>query len=165
MVRHRFTLPRWLLRPLARWLIVRLMTGKTKPHQYGNIHAPDGSLYMTRGWIVRPSRWTLGWGARVHHTVRPDKDRALHDHPWRNISVVLDGWYDEELPGGYTVPRIAGEVVTRDATDWHRLAAVSDHGCYSLFITGPRTQVWGFQTPSGKVPWKEYLGIDQGAMA
>lgn len=166
MVRHRFTLPRWLLRPLAKWLIGRFVTGKTVPHERGNIHAQDGTLYMERGWIIRPSRWTFDWGARVHHTVRPDLDRALHDHPWRNISVLLSGWYDEELPGGYFVTRIPGDVVTRDAKDWHRLSAVeSDGGCYSLFITGPYEQTWGFKTPAGKAPYKQYLGIEQGGMA
>ena len=166
-------LPNWILEPLARVLIGLLEQGKLKPHRYGNIANKAGELYMERGWLVQPHWWTLGWSARVHRTVRSDSDRALHDHPWRNISVILRGFYYEAVPAvreealwGFngqelvtSIRRVAGDVVFRPAAARHRLIIPAGQEAYSLFIMGPWEQVWGFRTPEGKVEWRTYLGL------
>lgn len=173
-------LPAWITTPLANCLIGLLQAGKLAPHRYGDIQSADGSLYMARGWLVKPHWWTLGWSARVHHTVRSDADRHLHDHPWPNISVILKGVYIEHMPawpndsnvvGGfgfgltdrevtYGMLRRPGDVVKRSAIARHRLEVpFVDAGCYSLFIMGPWEQVWGFYTKMGKVEWRTYLGL------
>lgn len=46
--------------------------------------------------------------ALVHHILRSDRDRAMHDHPWENASLVLRGGYWEVAPGAaviHTAPR------------------------------------------------------------
>lgn len=168
-------IPNWILEPLARLLIGWLDGGKLTPHRYGDIRSADGSLYMARGWLVQPHWWTLGWSARVHRTERSDSDRHLHDHPWLNISVILRGWYYEEVPFWGDEARLAsmtpgremvrslrrstGDVVSRLAEARHRLVIPDGGQCYSLFIMGPWRQVWGFYPPEGKVNWREYLGL------
>ncbi|WP_051378820.1 hypothetical protein [Derxia gummosa] len=58
---------------------------------------PNIGNYMERGWLLRCDR-KKAWppfGARIHHVLRSDHDRALHDHPWWNLSWVLRGGYWE----------------------------------------------------------------------
>lgn len=167
-------LPRPLVRPLARALIWALENGHLAPHRYGNISNAAGDLYMERGWLIKPSWWTFGCGARVHKTVRSDTDRHLHDHPWPNVSVILEGGYLEETPALPENPiflltadrelvqvfsRQPGDVVVRAADDRHRLVVPEGAHCYSLFLMGPWRQVWGFYPRQGKVEWRTYLGL------
>jgi len=168
-------LPQRLTQWLADFLIGRFKAGKLHPHDEGDIVTDDG-LYMERRWLVVPRWWTLGCGARVHHTVRSDGDRHLHDHPWWNISVILRGSYFEEMPvigGGewhydkasrdwrectVSALRLPGRVVFRRAEDRHRLTIGASGGCWSLFIVGPRRRLWGFRTgPTAWQVWYEYL--------
>lgn len=170
-------LPKFITTPLADYLIGRLEAGTLIPHAEGHIARPDGSIYMVRGWLVKPAWWTFGCGARVHCTLQSDNDRHLHDHPWWNISVLLRNGYDEVMPynGGagewtwlrsigdwsevtYTRWRGAGDVVFRRATDRHRLNVAEGQPAYSLFIVGPRKRLWGFYTGPGQfTPWETYV--------
>lgn len=58
----------------------------------------DLTDYMERTWL-REKREGMRYAARVHKVLRSDEDRALHDHPWQNASIVLDGGYWEVVPG------------------------------------------------------------------
>lgn len=43
-------------------------------------------------------RWRLSTplgSLRVHHWLGSDDDRALHDHPWRFVTLVLKGGYED----------------------------------------------------------------------
>lgn len=166
-------LPQFIIRPLAKWLIGRLQAGKLLPHPEGHLMSPDGSdMYMERGVVIPPRWWTGGWSARVHGIRRSDRDRALHCHPWRNITIVLDGLMYELVPyrGDFNLfgeeitksfRRAAGDVVSRKATDRHRLLIPEGGVCYTLFITAPWQRPWGFHTAKGFVPWRKYLGIKE----
>ena len=90
--------------PVVRdWLIRR-----AQRTPYTHIHGPDGSIYMGRWWLFNPypaksdgrKRKWADWlpSARIHHIMRPDSDRHLHDHPWNARTIVLGGWYAEERP-------------------------------------------------------------------
>lgn len=57
--------------------------------------------YMERFWLVRHNEQKTNWAARIHNVKRSDHDRALHDHPWNNCSVVLRGGYWEVFPGTF----------------------------------------------------------------
>jgi hypothetical protein len=166
-------LPDFIRKPLAAWLIGRLRAGKLAPHRYGNIADAKGDLYMERGWVIKPRWWTLDCSARVHRTVRSDADRHMHDHPWFNISILLEGRYFERMPvskdGAWRadgteveagVYRSPGDIVFRRASSRHRLEVLPGEEAYSLFIMGPWQQVWGFYTgPGRKVEWRTYLGL------
>lgn len=56
------------------------------------------SDYMGRSWL-REKREGMGYAARVHRIMRSDLARALHDHPWHNASLLLQGGYWEVQPG------------------------------------------------------------------
>lgn len=109
--------------------------------------------YMIRWRLLGGAEWS---NVYLHWFHRDDDDRALHDHPWANTSVVLDGRYVEHTPEGRFL-REAGSVVTRQATDAHRLEILPGEHAISLFMTGPIIRDWGFHCPHGWRPWKEFV--------
>lgn len=92
----------------------------------------------------------------LHKIMHSDDDRALHDHPYPNVSIVLRGGYLEITPTG-CVWRLAGSVVFRRASALHRLELWPGKTAWSLFITGPRIRTWGFACPQGWRPWFEFV--------
>lgn len=124
--------------------------------------------YMQRWWIKKPARHDehqadpsikTGWGARVHRIMRSDDDRALHDHPFWNISIILRGGYFELTDTGI-IWRGVGSVVFRKAKARHRLIVPQGGEAWTLFITGPWERVWGFHPHTGFVESSKYLRID-----
>ena len=131
--------------------------------------------YMRRYWLVKPTghgehsderdMTRNQWGARVHWILKSDDDRALHDHPFDSISIVLKGGYWEHRKDGSRKWCGPGTIIRRKAEDAHRLELRVDHGwawvehvpCWSLFITGPWRRDWGFHTGYGWVYWRDYL--------
>lgn len=109
-----------------------------------------------RRWHVIPRNRFLN--IYLHHFCRSDNDRALHDHPWISLSILLSGAYMEHLQGGRRVWRRAGGLVFRRAVTAHRIVLPAASTCWTLFITGPRIRAWGFYTADGWVYWKRYLG-------
>jgi hypothetical protein len=59
------------------------------------------SDYMHRWWLVKAADDKSTRAVRVHRILRSDHDRALHDHPWENCSIILRGGYWEVVPGAY----------------------------------------------------------------
>ena len=113
-------------------------------------------------------RWHLtprgdGPGIYVHHFLRSDDDRALHDHPYASTSILLEGSYLEHLPGGVAVMRNQGETVSRDAETPHRVELLPRatgeglHPVTTMFLCGPRVRDWGFHCPQGWRPWQEFV--------
>lgn len=100
----------------------------------------------------------------LHRFLRSDDDRALHDHPWTNLSVILEGSYTEHtiLAGGIhkRTLRKAGDIVLRRAKSAHRIEL--SHGpCTTLFVTGPKVREWGFHCPdTGWIHWKDFVSVD-----
>lgn len=158
-------LRRWL-RPVAACAINAIINrAQRSPY----LHLPG---YMHRYWLLRPRAW-LPCSVRVHHILRSDTDRHLHDHPWANISLVLRGGYTEVLPVDQLQhPRLdqhpedwlqakarwAGSLVLRAARDRHRLLIEPGTSCWTLFIMFGKQRAWGFHTPEGWVWWRDYLG-------
>ena len=112
--------------------------------------------YLLR-WFVIPRNPVFN--IYLHCFLRSDDDRALHDHPWMNCSILLDGRYVEhQIEAGGIHRRHQ-----RQAGDWYvrwsgRLAhriELTDGPCWTLFITGPRYRKWGFHCPDkGWVHWR-----------
>lgn len=101
-----------MLKTIANWLLRRAIRTP-----YFHLYHADGSTYMERFWLVpfgnstKHGCWTATWrqpftwlcqkldiSIRLHWIHTPDLDRALHDHPWTFLSVVLIGSYTEERP-------------------------------------------------------------------
>jgi hypothetical protein len=127
------------------------------------IGKPDAP-YMRRWYIIPRNRW---FNIYLHNIVRSDDDRALHDHPWWNLSVVLKGGYwevrplDATDPSGVTIStwRSPGSLVLRRATAAHRLAIPTGGSCWSLFITGRKVREWGFWCPQGWKVWTSFVDM------
>ena len=79
-----------------------LLIGRAKRTPY--FHLED---YMQRFWLKEHNEAKSNRAARVHNIKRSDHDRALHDHPWNNASLVLKGGYWEVVPGAYQAAREA----------------------------------------------------------
>lgn len=115
------------------------------------IGGPDNP-YLRRWWLQKdPARSSV----YLHQMLRDDDDRALHDHPWPNTSIILDGTIREVTPGGSRM-LTPGSITHRKATDSHRLEIV-DGPAWSLFITGKRCREWGFHCPQGWRHWREFV--------
>lgn len=116
----------------------------------------ERDCYMRR-WFVIPRNPVFN--IYLHEFLRSDDDRALHDHPWWNVSILLMGEYTEETisAGGVhkRVIRKAGEFKFRYPTFAHRIELHAGR-CRTLFITGPKLRVWGFHCPNGWRPWQEF---------
>ena len=163
------------------WLIRR-----AQRTPYTHITGPDGSMYMGRYWLFNPypaqnDGAGRRWGDRVpsiriHHIMRPDSDRHLHDHPWNARTIILRDWYKEHricsyITGGRFVTDSAGAVrheFTRERGytgqllfgQYHRISEVAPGGVWTLFITWKKQGTWGFLVDGNKVPWREYLGLE-----
>lgn len=115
-------------------------------------------LYMVR-WRIFRSPW---FGIYLHHILRSDGDRELHDHPFSFISLILWGGYLEERPDCPLKYRGFLSLAFRRAEDLHRvslypLAPFDPARCglerpaWTLVFRGPIKRKWGFQTADGWV--------------
>lgn len=131
--------------------------------------------YMNRYWLfnrysevgkpdVVPKRFKWLPSIRIHHILRADDARDLHDHPWNARTIILKGWYVERR----LVPRfdgkrfqqdfmrVQGDTATINFGQYHAIDEVSDGGVWTLFIAGDYLGTWGFLVDGKKVPWQEY---------
>jgi hypothetical protein len=138
----------------------------------------EDNPYLRRWFLTPWSRYERGtrpanlwqWIKRhlpnvyVHEFLRSDDDRALHDHPWFNASILLLGTYVEHTiaAGGinHARRRQAGEVKLRSPWSAHRIEVAAP--CFTLFITGPVMRDWGFHCPQGWRFWKDFVAQDPG---
>lgn len=114
--------------------------------------------YIRRWYLFRTPLISL----YLHNMLRDDDDRALHDHPWNNVSVVLIGGFVEVTPTG-RLSRAPLSVTFRSATDAHRLELRHHAGVtssWSLFFTGPYLRKWGFHCPKGWIAWDRFVKPD-----
>ena len=120
------------------------------------VGTPDDP-YLRRWWIIPRNRWL---NVYLHHFLHSDEDRALHDHPYWNLSVILRGEYVEHTPSRVTRRR-AGQIAIRRPEAAHRIEL--DRGpCWTLFFTGPRVREWGFHCPQGWRRWQDFVGANPG---
>jgi hypothetical protein len=131
--------------------------------------------YMDRWWLIGDEEDKGTTRVRVHHILRSDDDRALHDHPWDYTTVILLGGYWEHTVGtieDYLNDQDAymgddgsvylrrwhgpGSVIRRKAEDRHRLELPDGQTAWTLFTMSPKRREWGFHTRKGFVHWAEY---------
>src|SRR6266705_289172 len=79
---------------------------------------PDGHKVSMRRWHLIPRNPIFN--VFLHHIVESDDDRALHDHPWISLSVILDGSYVEITRAGARLWP-TGAIIFRRAEHAHRL--------------------------------------------
>lgn len=127
---------------------------------YRDITGPDESLYLRKYLLLGRSG---GMRIHLHHFLRGDAALELHSHPWRlAVSLILAGGYVEER-------RVIDAVVGRVLKPWslniirastfHRVDLL-EHDCWTLFVSGPVVQTWGFWDRDTGVltPWRLFTG-------
>ncbi|MGK9451949.1 hypothetical protein ACSSZE_11960 [Acidithiobacillus caldus] len=120
--------------------------------------------YLLRWHLIPKNRFC---NLYLHVFLRSDDDRALHDHPWWNCSILLDGEYTEHTiaDGGIHHHQIrrAGGWKLRRAKAAHRIELHAST-CVSLFLTGPKCREWGFHClEKGWVHWRDFCDpLDSG---
>lgn len=117
------------------------------------IIGPADEPYLRRWWIIPRNE---GCNVYLHEILRSDIDRALHDHPWSNTSILIDGGYIEHTPDG-AFERTAPWIWSREAEALHRLEIADGGRAVTLFITGPKVREWGFACPNGWVHWRDFV--------
>ena len=150
---------------MLNWLRT-LLSGK--PHFYiGGKENP----YLLRWYLIPRNRW---FNIYLHKFLRDDDDRALHDHPWWFISIMLKGSYIEHCDplqypydGYWARVRLAEHRATpsiafRAAEHRHRVELQqrpdgSRVPCWTLVVTGRKAREWGFWCPKGFVPWHQFV--------
>lgn len=164
---------------VSRQVVADYLIGRATRTPYCHL---DG--YMNRYWLfnryseigkhdVIERRFPRLPSARVHHILRRDSDRHMHDHPWNARTIILRGHYVERVPsdrdlelmeivGGWSprgenVLRERGDTATINFGDYHSIDEVSEGGVWTLFFTWEYVGTWGFLVNGVKVPWREYL--------
>lgn len=116
-------------------------------------------VFLNRWDLVPRTRWRSFY---LHEIFGSDNELILHDHPWPSLSFVLKGAYVEHTirAGGIHERRIrkAGDIIFRLPATPHRLEMPegAEDSCWTLFLAGPRVREWGFHSPDGWIPWKDF---------
>lgn len=168
-----------MMQRLATWLSGMLILNvvcQRMPDFVVGADNPQGP-YLRRWWLIPRNRVL---NVYLHEFLRDDDDRALHDHPWPWLSVLLRGSYIEhtiaaggihhrtrrttgsvKLAGPWRAHRVELErKVTRFiANDANEVVGVEDAPlpCWTLFVTGPRMRRWGFHCArQGWIDWARF---------
>lgn len=150
----------------------RLVSGE--PH---HIIGSGDEVYMLRWYLIPRNRF---FNIYLHKFLRSDEDRALHDHPWWFISLLIKGQYEEitkeqkligmcpfckeseclcgykslyEIVHSSSVIRKSPSICFRKAEHRHRVQLITETAT-TIFLTGPKVREWGFWCPQGFVNWK-----------
>lgn len=130
--------------------------------------------YMNRDWLFngydigRGGRRHAEWlpSIRIHHILRADHGRDLHDHPWDARTIVLRNGYTEtrRVESGPVYverefTRRRGDTATLNYGEYHRIDKMLGEGpTVTMFITWKYLGTWGFLVNGVKVPHREYKG-------
>ena len=124
--------------------------------------------YMNRWWLF--NRYSVvgemtrieprfSWlpSIRIHQILREDRADHLHDHPWDGRTIILRGFYLEEMEDGYYHIRCAGDTRAIKYGEYHSIKVVDSQTVYTMFITWGYKGTWGFLVDGEKVHYKQYL--------
>jgi hypothetical protein len=147
----------------------------TETRAPNQVIARDGDVYIKRWMLARKGAVpvyddpTKQLGVNLipselenlylHQFCRNDREDP-HCHPWPNGSLVVRGWYEEEVFDDtgtflYIRRRKAGDVILRAANSIHAITEVSSD-CMSLFGTLQKSKSWGFWQDGKFIPWHLY---------
>lgn len=149
------------LRASFGWWLVKRAALRREPDFVISPKGPEFP-YLRRWYLIPRNRWL---NLYLHHFLRSDDDRALHDHPWASCSIILFGSYLEITPQGKHI-RNQGDITFRRASSPHRVELFGDPDgelpAWTLFITGPKVREWGFHCPQGWRHWKVFTAGPKG---
>lgn len=118
-----------------------------------------GFPYLRRWYVLPRNRY---FNIYLHQFLHDDDDRALHDHQWRFVSIILKGSYTEITKAGPCVRR-RWSIAMRPADHAHQVVLMKYGAlrmplpCWTLLFTGPVVREWGFHCPAGWRHWTVFL--------
>lgn len=126
--------------------------------------------YLRRWYVIPRNR---RFNIYLHQFCHSDDDRALHDHPWVNCSILLSGTYIEWVQPRWPEddswflrrpwrPWAPWRLIFRRASSAHRVELIANRTVWTLFLTGPVIREWGFHCPGGWRHWKEFVATREG---
>jgi hypothetical protein len=145
--------PRWAR--ILLWMLWRGVADRRDP----SFVIGGRDVYLRRWHVVPKNRWL---NIYLHQFLRSDDDRALHDHPWWNVSILLRGAYLEHTEEAPPVLRRAGQIAARPADRAHRVELIERLPVWTLFVTGPKRREWGFLCPRGWRHWRDFTSASDG---
>lgn len=105
-----------------------------------------------RRWRIIQTPW---FGIYLHHILKSDEEKHMHDHPWDFASLILWNGYEENTPVG--MHRVSfWHLNVHDAEDLHKITLFNGKPTWSLFFVGQRRREFGFATEDGWVHNKTY---------
>jgi hypothetical protein len=145
-------------------------------------------LDRTNIYLVRLRIVETPWLACYLHSIRrPDSTRALHNHPWGFVSLLLRGGYTEVFapdldaavdyakhplltPRKYGSPPPRswfrhfgpGSVHRIRHGEFHVIADLDRRPIWTLLLVGPRRTGWGFATERGFLDEETYQREQRG---
>jgi hypothetical protein len=120
----------------------------------------NGKFYMRRFYLT-PAVFGYQW--RLHHILLSDPEPDPHDHPYDFWSWIISktGYLEQvftQHSGDTSLSkwnfRKRWSFVFRAAETIHRLKLYDD--VWSIVLVGPTRRIWGYHTPTGFVPEREY---------
>lgn len=153
-------IPEFLRKKIYTWSEVHMNTYVNLRGDIGPdfVIGNEPDLYLKRWWIIMRN---LYFNIYLHKFIRSDDDRALHDHPWFNCSILIDGNYIEHTPKGSFL-RKYGHIYFRTCWASHRVELIDGKSVTTIFITGPRMRNWGFHCPQGWKRWQDFVKVYPG---
>ena len=119
----------------------------------------DHQPYLTR-WFLFRKEWMAIFLHRFH---RSDEDRALHDHPWNFITLILWRGYHEHMDYKMKAAechwlRICKRrwplmILYRPAYHRHRVELINGKEAWTLVIRFRKIREWGFWPNGEFVHW------------
>lgn len=107
--------------------------------------------YLSR-WFLIHRKWLSVF---IHKFHRSDEDRALHDHPWNYISIILrHGYWEHSKSGVEWIPE--GSVIFRRGTWRHRIELDKGKKAWTLIIRFKRYREWGFWNGEQFTQWQDW---------
>lgn len=110
-------------------------------------------IYLERYWLIPRNKW---FNIYLHKISMSDEP-TLHNHPWASLSYVLKGEFFEHLMKGSRICN-QGKFYYRSKDLFHSLGLMDNKPAWTLFMTGPVRQSWGFLSEHGWIHSKTYKG-------
>lgn len=111
-------------------------------------------LYMRRWNLRLPG----GFSIKLHMIALPDHGE-LHDHPWKFISVILRGGYEQETAEDSKLYRPGMPNIRLDPTKQHKVTPII-RPTWTIGFYWPKEREWGFWIPDDEgehwIPHHEY---------
>lgn len=116
------------------------------------IRSKAGKLHFKR-WRLLTTPW---FDVNLHGIYKEDQDKHLHNHPWNILTIILYGFYTEELEDKKEVLRWPFSVAYRDKSQFHKIQMLHSKVVYTLAITSKGTSDWGYKVNGIFVDHKTY---------